>query len=150
MTLLLEGPWIPPKSFIYIYIYIYIYIALENTIEELIHNGFYLIYYTIKIHTYKQLGGSVSFQCEILFFLFFIFFTNYNNIYSIITLLHVKKKRWWGYQSIYFSAISVKVYYEKSMLKVLTIFILVIITWNTHFLWSIPKSEIPVRNIYLQ
>jgi hypothetical protein len=45
----------------------------------------------------------------------------------------VKKQRW-GYQSIYFSAIPVKVYYEKPMLKVLTIFILAIIMWNTLFL----------------
>jgi hypothetical protein len=125
-------------------------ITLGSLLGELVYYDFHLIYYTIETCIYKYLGGSVSFQCEILFFLFFIFFTNYTNIYSIITLLHVKKKRWWGYQSIYFSAISVKVYYEKSMLKVLTIFILVIITWNTHFLWSIPKSEIPVRNIYLQ
>jgi hypothetical protein len=47
-------------------------IALGSPLEELIYHGFHSIYYTIKSHIYKHLGGIFFFWCGIDIFSFFI------------------------------------------------------------------------------
>jgi hypothetical protein len=43
-------------------------ITLGSLLGELVYYDFHLIYYTIETHTYKYIGGSVSFQCGIYIF----------------------------------------------------------------------------------
>jgi len=47
-------------------------ITLGSLLGEFVYYDFHLIYYTIETHTYKYIGGSVSFQCGIYIFFMFI------------------------------------------------------------------------------
>jgi hypothetical protein len=53
-------------------------IALGSPLEELIYHGFHSIYYTIKSHIYKHLGGIFFLMWDRHLFLLYSF-TNYTN-----------------------------------------------------------------------